>query len=105
MGGTGASGFSGDGGPATEASLTAKDIAADKRGNIYVADGRRVRRIDAQRNITTIAGTGSMALGRDGGPAAAAGLTAVGIAVGHGVDIWFIDLVNSRIRAPQRYLY
>jgi len=46
-----------------------------------------------------------MAFGRDGGPAAAAGLPAVGIAVGHGVDIWFIDLVNSRIRAPQRYLY
>ncbi len=50
MGGTGASGFSGDGGPATEASLTAKDIAADKSGNIYIADGRRVRRIDAQGN-------------------------------------------------------
>lgn len=104
MGGTGASGFSGDGGPATEASLTAKDIAADEGGNLYMADGLRVRRIDALGDITTIAGTGSMAFGREGGPAAAAGLSAVGIAVGEG-GIWFVDLVNQRIRALQRYSY
>lgn len=105
MGGTGASGFSGDGGPATEASLTAKDIAADQGGNIYIADGLRVRRIDVQGNITTIAGTGSKSFGGDGGPAAAAGLSAVGVAVGQDGEVWFVDFVNRRIRALQRYSY
>lgn len=52
--------FSGDGGPATEASLaTPTGIALDASGNLYVADiaNHRVRRVDAQtRVITTVVG-------------------------------------------------
>ena len=61
--GTGTRGYSGDGGPATQAQLGGPgDIAVDVAGNIYFADGSnyRVRRISARTGIiTTFAGNGS----------------------------------------------
>ena len=70
--GTLISGFSGDGGPAVAAQLagpTGIDVAAD--GTLYVADrfNRRVRQIDVDGTITTIAGTGSSGPSGDFGPA------------------------------------
>jgi sugar lactone lactonase YvrE len=57
--GTGKPGFSGDGGPATSARLTAPGgLAVDEQGNLYVADYAAVRRIDRAGRITTVAGTG-----------------------------------------------
>jgi sugar lactone lactonase YvrE len=60
--GNGESGFSGDGGPATKASLHfPKGIAVDKSGNLYISDSSngRVRRVDARSGtITTVAGKG-----------------------------------------------
>jgi sugar lactone lactonase YvrE len=57
--GTGEQGFSGDGGPATSARLMAPaGMAADARGNLYVADFAAVRKIDPSGRITTVAGTG-----------------------------------------------
>jgi sugar lactone lactonase YvrE len=73
-------GFSGDGGPATQAqfgNLTA--LTFDPRGNLYVADSnnQRVRRIDRRTGIvTTVAGTGVGGYGGDGGPATQALLDA-----------------------------
>ena len=71
--GNGVVGFSGDGGPATDASFGEFpiSIAADKGGNVYVADqyNGRVRKIDTLGIITTIAGDGSWGAGGDGGPA------------------------------------
>ena len=70
--GTGESGYSGDGGPATEARLGPWfDIAADYAGNVYVADpeNNRVRRIQATGKITTVAGTGEPGYSGDGGQA------------------------------------
>jgi outer membrane protein assembly factor BamB len=57
--GNGSEGFSGDGGPAVNA--TFRDIvgiAVDGSGNLYIADAenRRVRRVDANGIITSIAG-------------------------------------------------
>ena len=76
--GNGEKGYSGDGGPATEAALNEPyGIVVDRAGNLYIADrlNRRVRRIDAASGIiTTLAGTGEAAYGGDGGPAARAGL-------------------------------
>lgn len=60
--GNGEAGFSGDGGPATEARLNIPDdVAADPFGNLYVADSdnHRIRRVDSKGIITTVAGTGT----------------------------------------------
>lgn len=55
-------GFSGDGGPATEAQFSAPSgLAIDSSGNLFIADCRnqRVRRVDARTKVvTTIAGNG-----------------------------------------------
>ena len=75
--GTGERGFSGDGGPATEAQLNRPiAVATDKVGNVYVADreNHRVRMIDPNGTITTVAGTGAEGFGGDGGTATQAQL-------------------------------
>jgi hypothetical protein len=61
--GTGKAGFSGDGGPATEAQLTAYDVAVDREGKIYISDTDhdRVRMVDRDGIITTVAGSGRAA--------------------------------------------
>ena len=54
-------GFSGDGGPATAAQISATAVAVDPSGNLYIADSNnyRVRRVDGKTGIiTTIAGNG-----------------------------------------------
>lgn len=66
-------GFSGDGAAATAATLTSpKGICADKHGNVYFFDDSRIRKIDTQGIITTIAGDSVAAYTGDGGPATAA---------------------------------
>jgi len=76
--GSGAAGYSGDGGPATQAAFNEPyGIAVDRAGNIYVADRHNhcVRRIDgASGMVTTVAGDGSAGFAGDGGAAARAGL-------------------------------
>ena len=59
--GTGAAGFSGDGGLASAAKLNfPTDIAIDTAGNIFIADWQnvRVRKINTAGIISTVAGTG-----------------------------------------------
>ena len=74
--GNGRRGYSGDGGPATEAALFhPRDVAVDAVGNIYVALANHVvRRIDPEGVITTVAGNGRPGHSGDGGPADAAQL-------------------------------
>ncbi|MDQ2853707.1 MAG: hypothetical protein M3R32_02490 [Chloroflexota bacterium] len=75
--GSGGTGFSGDGGPATAAQLNEPhDVAVDQDGNLYIADlfNYRIRRVDLQGIITTVAGTGERGFSGDGGPATAAQL-------------------------------
>lgn len=73
--GTGERGFSGDGGLAIQAKLDQPyGVAFDGAGKIYIADSanNRVRRVDRNGVITTVAGTGIHGYAGDGGPATSA---------------------------------
>jgi len=64
--------FSGDGGPATKASLACPhDVALGPNGSIYIADSenKRVRKVSPKGIITTVAGAGRKAPDGDGVPA------------------------------------
>jgi DNA-binding beta-propeller fold protein YncE len=101
--GTGQQGFSGDGGPATEAQMNQPyGIVIDRSGNIYVADrlNQRVRRINTNGAITTLAGDGSGKFSGDGGPSASAGLAEPnGMAFDREHRRLFIaDVADNRVR-------
>jgi serine/threonine protein kinase/sugar lactone lactonase YvrE len=95
-------GSAGDGGPATSALLDEPwDVAVDGAGRIYIADelGQRVRRIDLDGTIETIAGVGIAGFSGDGGPAIAATLRSPrGVAVDAAGDVFITDRSNRRIR-------
>ena len=100
--GTGYYGFGGDGGPATNALLNyPSGVAADDLGRIYIADSEnsRLRMIETNGIIRTIAGTGNHGYGGDLGPALAAVLDSpAGLAVDSTRGILFADYYNNRIR-------
>ena len=94
-------GFSGDGGPATSASLNIPvAVAVDGSGNIYIAEMyHRVRKVDARGIITTVAGDGKAGFKGDGGPGIAARLNEpVGLAVTSDGTLFISDWGNQRIR-------
>ena len=100
--GTGAGAFGGDGGPATAAALrqpTAVAWLAD--GSALVADyaNNRIRRVWADGQITTVAGTGTAGYSGDGGPATSARLN-LPTDVEPMADGGFLiaDYGNSRVR-------
>jgi NHL repeat-containing protein len=89
--GTGTAGFSGDGGPATWAQVDLPyDVAVDAAGNVYIADlgNNRVRKVSPAGTITTIAGTGGSGYSGDGGPATAARVHPLALAVGIQGDLY-----------------
>jgi len=60
--GTGVSGYSGDGGPATAAMFSdVTGLAMDAIGNLYVTDrsNKRIRKVTATGIVSTVAGTGA----------------------------------------------
>lgn len=95
-------GFSGDGGPATSASLSRPEtIAIDKTGNIFIVDrgNNRTRRIDINTGIiTTFAGNGIFGVGGDGGPAINAILNSTAVALDIKGNLLIADEFNLRIR-------
>ena len=103
--GNGTQGFSGDGGPATEAELYAPVYTAlDREGNLYISDvgNGRLRKVDRNGIIITVAGNGTRGFGGDGGPATSAGITPWGIAVDAAGNLYFADMSNNRIRKVDR---
>src|SRR5215218_7289054 len=99
--GTGQLGFSGDGGPATEAKLTAYDVALDHQGNIYICDleNQRIRKVDREGIIHTVAGSGKKGYSGDGGPATKAALQDPwGIAVDREGNVYIADHHNRVVR-------
>jgi uncharacterized protein (TIGR03437 family) len=98
--GNGITASSGDGGPATSASLAeAIGVAYDRFGNVYVCDNNRIRRVSPDGTITTIAGTGTAGYSGDGGPAVNAMLNSPDrVSVDNQGVVYIPDTLNFRIR-------
>lgn len=98
--GNGSQGYSGDGGPATNAQLSQPSgVTVDAAGNLFIVDGVRVRRVAPSGTITTVAGNGIQGYSGDGGPAVSAqfGYPAA-IAVDSMGNLFIADDGNSSIR-------
>ncbi len=97
-------GFSalGDGGPATSALLMdPHGISTDAAGNLYIADtqNHRIRRVAADHNITTVAGSGTPGSSGDGGTAVSASLlTPQAVLAAPDGSLYIADTGNHRIR-------
>lgn len=108
--GTGEPRYAGDGGPATSAPLNSpQGLAFDSEGNLYIADtlNDRVRRVDPEGMITTVAGSGIRGFAGDGGPARVAALSlAAGplesagqaLTVDTQGNLYIADADNQRVR-------
>ncbi len=102
--GTGKKGYTGDGGPARDATFNGpKELDIDNDGNVFIVDteNHAIRRIDARTgDITTVAGNGHAGGGGDDGLPTDAQLDRPhGVAVGpEGVSITIGDTNNHRVR-------
>ena len=101
--GTGEHGYSGDGGPATEAMLASPiSVTVSGNGDLYIADHRnsRIRVVDAATGIiTTVAGVGEQGFLGDGGPATLAAISLPrDVALDAEGNLYIADGANNRIR-------
>jgi sugar lactone lactonase YvrE len=101
--GTGAAGYSGDGGPANQATLREPFMCAlDQPGNLFVSEAKNhlVRRIEHNTGIiTTVAGTGEAGYSGDGGPAIKARFNEpYSLTVDRNGDIYIVDRLNAAVR-------
>ena len=105
--------FAGDGGPATSAQLNLPtDVVVDASGNLYIADAgnERIRKVDRQGVITTIAGNGTRGFAGDDGLATDAQLNLdtgnlraySGIALDADGNLYIADGSNQRVRMIDR---
>ncbi|MGA3236246.1 MAG: hypothetical protein ABSG03_08085 [Bryobacteraceae bacterium] len=99
--GNGATGFSGDNGPATSAQLYFPNgVAVDSAGNLYIADtdNNRIRKV-SNGVITTVAGNGFAGYSGDNGPATNARLAGPwAVAVDSAGNLYIADSDNYCIR-------
>ncbi len=101
IGGTGVIGYSGDGGPATAAMLSAPANLTVYHGNIYIVDQQeqRIRMIDVSGKISTIAGNGTMGFSGDYGLATDAEFHYPStVALNYSGQIFIDDAYNNRVR-------
>jgi len=100
--GNGINGYSGDGGQATSASLVQPSgVAVDASGDLFIADtwNNRIREVNPDGIITTVAGNGSFNYSGDGGQATSASLAGPsGVAVDASGNLFIADMGNFRIR-------
>ena len=101
--GTGQKGYTGDGGPAVNATLAAPhELVFDAKGDLYFAerDNNVIRKVDMKTGvISTAAGTGVAGYGGDGGPGAKAQLRQPHcILRDRDGSLLICDLMNHRIR-------
>lgn len=106
MAGTGVYGFSGDGHLAVNASLASpQGLAFDRGGNLLIADSDdfRIRKINPNGVITTVAGNGTQIRGPGGGQAKATGFShPVGLAVDSKGNIYAGDTGDEAVDEPAR---
>jgi DNA-binding beta-propeller fold protein YncE len=101
LAGTGEAGLSGDGWQAASVDVaTPTAVTTDSAGNVYVIDGgtHRVRRIDREGRIWTVAGSGTPGSSGDGGSPTAARLDPWDVAVGPDGRIYIAESSSNRIR-------
>jgi uncharacterized protein (TIGR03437 family) len=94
-------GYSGDGGPATAAELitASHDLAVDLAGDVFIADGMRVREVYADGLITTAAGDGYLHAVGDGTPATSAVLCQPSaVALDTAGNLFITDPGTARVR-------
>lgn len=100
--GNGEPGFSGDGGPATEAQVNGVvGLTVDGEGNVYAAEwlNSDVRKIDSSGIITTVAGNQQPGYSGDGGPALNAQLNGpIDVKLDAAGNLYITDSGNNRIR-------
>lgn len=100
--GTGTQGYSGNGGPAINATFRGPfAVVVDAAGNLYVDDegNSEIRKIDITGTITDYAGNGIAGYSGDGGPAVAGEFTyPTGIAIDNSGNLYLADIINYVIR-------
>lgn len=105
--GVGTGGFSGDGGPATQAALSYPNgVGFDGFGELYIADrnNSRIRRVDKSGIISTVAGTSVAGFFGDGGYATNAALSyPLGVCADGSGNLYIADGSNNRIRKVDRH--
>lgn len=105
--GTGQKGYTGDNGPALQATLNLPhEIRFDSQGDLYIVDmqNHAVRKVDREtKTITTIAGNGTAGYSGDGGPAKDAQCKQPhSIQFGPNGDLYICDIGNHVIRRIDR---
>jgi hypothetical protein len=106
--GNGTAGYSGDGGPATDAQMNQPtDIAVDGKGDVYIMDNTNnvIRMVNSSGIISTIAGiAGTAGYTGDGGPATSATLNSPwSIAFDGTGNLYIADVGNNVIRKINRF--
>jgi hypothetical protein len=100
--GNGTAGYSGDGGPATDASLNhPTGVTVDGSGNLFIGDlyNQRIRQVDHYGNITTVAGNSVRGFSGDGGSPTNATLSnPAAVVVDPYGNLFIADLINNRVR-------
>ena len=100
--GNGSFAYSGDGGAAVKAALKSPEgVALDTSGNLFIADSQnhRVRKVDTNGIISTVAGNGTAGVFGDGGAGTNANLNVpIGVAVDAFGNLFIADSYNNRIR-------
>jgi len=88
-----------DDGPATSSQLSGpRGVAADRAGNLFIADSgnHRIRKVSAGGIITTVAGNGTQGISGDGGPARSAQLNGpIGVTVDGAGNLFTLDAGNG----------
>jgi len=100
--GNGTNVYSGDNGPATNAGVVLPDsVAVDRFGNVFFAQYSdcRIRKVDTNGIITTVAGNGTAGFSGDNGIATNASLNyPLGIALDTNGNLYIADYYNNRVR-------